>query len=58
MLGTFFRRMFGRGAELLKVGDVAPAFEAQDHTGRLRRSSEFAGQRVCLWFFPKASTPG
>jgi peroxiredoxin Q/BCP len=40
------------------VGDPAPAFTVQDHTGATRRLSDYAGQFVVLWFYPKADTPG
>jgi len=43
---------------MLKVGDVAPDFRVQDHTGKERTLSEFKGKRVVLWFYPKADTPG
>jgi thioredoxin-dependent peroxiredoxin len=42
----------------MKAGDTAPDFRAQDHTGTERSLSEFAGQRLVLWFYPKADTPG
>ena len=40
------------------VGDAAPAFEGTSHTGDTIRLSDFRGQRLILWFFPKADTPG
>jgi thioredoxin-dependent peroxiredoxin len=43
---------------MLKVGDPAPDFAIEDHTGRLVRLSDFYGQSVVLWFFPRADTPG
>lgn len=43
----------------LKVGDKAPAFEAQDQEGRTVRLADFAGkQTVVLYFYPKDDTPG
>lgn len=45
-------------APLLKVGSAAPAFEALDQHGRIVKLSDFAGQTVVLWFYPKADTPG
>lgn len=45
-------------APLLKVGAVAPPFEALDQHGRIVKSTDFAGQTVVLWFYPKADTPG
>lgn len=58
-LGTFVRRLFAKGEPaLLPLGSRAPAFELLDDRGRLTKLSEFAGRRVVLWFYPKASTPG
>jgi peroxiredoxin len=59
-LGTFLKRLFSpRSArELLPIGSRAPDFSVQDHTGRVVRLADFAGRRVVLWFYPKASTPG
>lgn len=52
--------MFGRnaGSLPLSVGDKAPDFALRDHTGTIRRLSEFRGRPVVLWFYPKARTPG
>jgi peroxiredoxin Q/BCP len=43
---------------MLNVGDTAPAFSVQDHTGATRKLSDFLGKPVVLWFYPKADTPG
>ena len=59
LLKTLARRLLGpREPELLEVGTIAPPFEATDHRGDTRRLADFAGRRVVLWFYPKASTPG
>lgn len=42
----------------LKPGDKAPSFEAINQKGETIRSSDFAGKKVLLFFYPKASTPG
>jgi thioredoxin-dependent peroxiredoxin len=42
----------------LEVGDRAPAFTLKDQDGTARRLSEFKGQKVVLYFYPKADTPG
>lgn len=42
----------------LKPGDKAPSFEAKNQKGETVRSSDFAGKKVLLFFYPKASTPG
>lgn len=43
---------------MLSVGSKAPAFTVKDHHGRDVRLADFSGQRVVLWFYPKADTPG
>lgn len=58
LFGTFLGRLLRPRPTPLTVGDEAPAFEVLDHEGRRVRSAELRGQRVVLWFFPKAATPG
>ncbi len=43
---------------MLQPNTIAPAFEALDQNGKKVRSSDFAGRRMVLWFYPKADTPG
>ena len=43
---------------MLEVGAVAPEFALQDQDGKTWTLHELRGQRVLVWFFPKASTPG
>ncbi len=43
---------------MLNEGQAAPDFAVQDHTGRTVRLSDYRGQNVVLWFYPKADTPG
>ena len=43
---------------MLKPGDPAPDFSVTAHDGRMLRLADFKGQRVILWFYPKADTPG
>lgn len=42
----------------IQSGMPAPDFELPDETGTLRRLSEFRGQPVILYFYPKDDTPG
>lgn len=42
----------------LKEGDLAPKFTAKDHNGKTISLSDFAGQDVILYFYPKDDTPG
>ena len=43
---------------LLNIGDKAPDFSLQDANEKFVSLSDFKNQKVVLWFFPKASTPG
>jgi thioredoxin-dependent peroxiredoxin len=43
---------------MLKVGSKTPAFRLQSDEGKPIAPKDFAGQRVLLFFFPKANTPG
>ncbi len=42
----------------LKIGDKAPAFESTDQNGNTIQLEDFKGEKVVLFFYPKASTPG
>ncbi|CDH20726.1 thiol peroxidase, thioredoxin-dependent [Xenorhabdus bovienii str. kraussei Quebec] len=42
----------------LKVGDKAPKFSLPDQDGETVSVSDFKGQRVLVYFYPKAMTPG
>ena len=43
---------------MLKVGDKAPDFTLKSEKGEYVSLKDFKGQRVLLYFYPKASTPG
>ena len=43
---------------MLKVGAKAPDFTLDDQDGTQISLSDFQGQKVLLWFYPRASTPG
>jgi peroxiredoxin Q/BCP len=43
---------------MLDIGDPAPEFALQDQDGTTVALSDFEGQRILLYFFPKAMTPG
>lgn len=58
MLRTLLKRIFSKKPPMLRVGVQAPDFEARDHLGRAHRLSALRGQRVALWFYPRADTPG
>lgn len=42
----------------LNVGDVAPVFELPDQDGKAFKLDSLRGQKVILYFFPAALTPG
>lgn len=43
---------------MLNIGDKAPEFTLLDGYENTVSLSDFKGQKVVLWFFPRASTPG
>ncbi|NPV56818.1 MAG: thioredoxin-dependent thiol peroxidase [Anaerolineae bacterium] len=42
----------------INAGMKAPAFSLIDETGAVRSLSDFIGQKVVLYFYPKDDTPG
>ena len=42
----------------IEPGKKAPAFALKDQTGQLHRLSDYQGQPVVLYFYPKDDTPG
>ena len=42
----------------LTIGSLAPDFEQKDQNGDLVKLSDYRGQKVVLYFYPKDSTPG
>ncbi len=43
---------------MIEPGQKAPAFALKDQNGELHRLSDYAGQPVVLYFYPKDDTPG
>ena len=43
---------------MIEQGDRAPDFELPDQDGRAVRLSDFRGQPVAVYFYPRADTPG
>ena len=43
---------------LIEPGKKAPAFALKDQHGNTHRLSDYAGQPVVLYFYPKDDTPG
>ena len=42
----------------LKKGDQAPQFLGIDQDGKSHQLSDYAGKKLVVFFYPKASTPG
>ena len=42
----------------LRVGDPAPEFAAMSHTGTSVSLKDYKGQKLLLWFYPRAGTGG
>ena len=45
-------------ADAIAVGQIAPAFRLPDQAGKMHRLSDYRGQWVVLYFYPKDDTPG
>ena len=43
---------------MLEVGTKAPAFKLKDQNGEIIKLSDFKGQKVILYFYPKDMTSG
>jgi peroxiredoxin Q/BCP len=43
---------------MLKAGDQAPDFSTKDASGNPVKLSDFKGQKVVIYFYPKDDTPG
>ena len=42
----------------LKIGDEAPNFMLEDQDGKKHKLSDYRGEKIVLYYFPKADTPG
>lgn len=49
---------FNKIDKMLQKGDKAPQFKGVDQNGKEINSSDYAGKKYVLFFYPKASTPG
>ncbi len=43
---------------MLTIGTIAPDFALEDQNGDVRRLSDYRGQKVILYFYPKDMTAG
>ncbi len=42
----------------LRIGEQAPEFELPDQSGKITRLSDFRGNTLVLYFYPRDDTPG
>ena len=42
----------------LQVGDKVPSFSVTDDQGNTQNLSDYKGQKLVVFFYPKANTPG
>ena len=42
----------------IKIGSKAPDFELNDQDGKLHKLSDYKGNKIILYFYPKDDTPG
>ena len=42
----------------LSAGEKAPKFELMDNEGNLRKLSDYQGQTIVVYFYPRDNTPG
>ena len=57
LIATAFLNANNQTVEL-KVGDKAPSFSLYDLDNKLHKLSDYKGQRLIIYYFPKADTPG
>lgn len=43
---------------MLEIGQLAPDFTAKDKDDKTYKLSDFKGQKIILYFYPKDNTPG
>ena len=44
--------------EPLQVGEAVPQFSVPDDQGNIQNLSDYKGQKLVVFFYPKANTPG
>lgn len=58
LIALFGYKSYAATANSLKVGDDAPSFTLNDAKGKTHYLSDYAGQYLVLYFYPKDDTPG
>lgn len=52
-----YQRIFNTGS-VLADNDMAPSFQLPDANGKVHQLTDYAGQWLVLYFYPKDDTPG
>ena len=55
---AFAQTVAAKGGVGIKNGSIAPDFTAKDQDGNTITLSQFRGQKLVLYFYPKDDTPG
>jgi peroxiredoxin Q/BCP len=58
LLSFLVYRSVSRAGEIPKMGAAAPGFALQDQNNQTQKLSDYLGQWVVLYFYPKDDTPG
>ena len=58
VVGSYFLFASGEPRVELKIGDEAPNFMLEDQDGKKHKLSDYRGEKIVLYYFPKADTPG
>ena len=54
---AFIKNVFSKKM-ILSLGDVAPLFSIKDQDGQIHNLLDYKGEKVIVYFFPMADTPG
>ncbi len=58
MIAILGYRSYAYGSQGLSIGDDAPGFTLNDANGKVHALSDYRGQFLVLYFYPKNDTPG
>tara|TARA_Y100000741_G_scaffold76057_1_gene55425 strand:+ start:144 stop:350 length:207 start_codon:yes stop_codon:yes gene_type:complete len=54
---VFIKNIFSKKI-ILSLGDSAPLFSIKDQDGQIHNLLDYKGEKVIVYFFPMADTPG
>lgn len=58
LIAIFGYRSYAFAGNALQIGNLAPDFKLNDSKGKQHQLSDYVGQYVVLYFYPKDDTPG